>query len=955
MQLHITVNGKVHDLNVRSDARLLDVLRDECGLKGTKEGCSIGECGACSVIMDGKIINSCITYAVLAQNRSIVTIEGLGNGDLDPVQQTFIDEGACQCGYCIPGTVMAGRALLNENPHPTRDEIREAISGNICRCTGYNKMISAVEKAAQLGPPDLTLRRSSAPEQQLNSSQPSSQSPLVAQDLTTIVGTPQKRIDAKEKVTGKAKYITDYNFYGLLYGKIFTSDYPHARVKSIDTSAAERIPGVHAIVTARDIPGENQIGATVPDQPLLVEEKARMMADRIALVAAETPEIAQQAIEAIKVEYEVLEGVYSPIDAMKPGSPKIHDRGNILDFRVAGRGNTEIGFAESEVIVEHVYTTNYQEHLYLEPQGLVATVDEDMSVEIRGSMQCPFYVQQHVARVMGVPLNKVRVIQTTTGGGFGGKEDYPSEPAACAALLAWKTKRPVAIFYNREEDIKWSSKRHPAIVKYKSAATSDGILKAVEVETILDAGGYAGLSFVVAERANVSCVGPYKIENARVNTYTVYTNNLFTGPFRGFGAPQVTVAHEGQMDALAEELGMDPIDFRLKNILHVGDSTFYNQHLSESVGAEKTLIAARERSNWDAKRRAYKEFNQQNHPIKKGIGVASIIYGCCLAAGGQHLEGSAAHVIIHQDASVEVAIGGTDMGQGTLTMGTQIAAQALGMPIERIHLGLVDTHLIADSGPTVASRTTIMSGNAIMDACRKVKRNLLDFAAPYFNTERDELNIIGDNLVDIRTGKKLMDIPSLIKIAYASKVNLSESGWYAPKPRVWDREKGQGDAYVVYCYATQIAEVEVDTRTGKVKVMHMTAAHDVGKAINPQMIEGQIEGGIAQGIGLAIMENLIVKEGKVLNPQFTDYIAPTAEDMPPVDIVLIEEPYSKGPYGAKGIGEPALIPTAAAIVNAINFATEMKFTSIPLTPEKILLELEKAGKVFKRQPVGVEV
>jgi CO/xanthine dehydrogenase Mo-binding subunit/aerobic-type carbon monoxide dehydrogenase small subunit (CoxS/CutS family) len=938
MRLHFTVNGKVLDLEVRSDARLLDILRNECGLKGTKEGCSIGECGACSVIMDGKIINSCITYAVLAHDKSILTIEGLGNDGLDPVQQKFIDEGACQCGFCIPGTVMAGRALLNEKSHPTKEEIREGISGNICRCTGYNKMISAVEKASEFARES----RSSGPA-------------LHTEDDTMVVGTPLKRVDALEKVTGRAKYITDYGFYGLLYGKILTTAHPHALIKRVDASRAQKIPGVHAVLTAKDVPGQNQIGATVPDQPLLVEEKARMAADRIAIIAADTKEIAERAAAEIEVEYELLEGIYSPLDAMKLGAPKIHEKGNILDFRVAGRGNIELGFSESDLMVENVYTTNYQEHLYLESQGVIATVEDDMSVEIRGSIQCPFYAQKFVAQVMGVPLSKVRVIQATTGGGFGGKEDYPSEPAACAALLAWKTKRPVAVFYDREEDIKWSSKRHPAIVRYRSGATRDGILKAAEVETILDAGGYAGLSFVVAERANVSCVGPYKLENAKVNTYTVYTNNLFTGPFRGFGAPQVTVAHEGQMDALAKELGIDPIDFRLKNVLRVGDTTFYDQPLSESVGAEKTLIAARERSHWDIKRKAYREFNQQNFPIKKGIGVSSIIYGCCLAAGGQHLEGSASHVIIHQDASIEVAIGGTEMGQGTLTMGSMLAAQTLGMPIERIHLGLVDTHLIADSGPTVASRTTVMSGNAIMDACAKVKANLLAFAAPYFNTDRREIDIQRDYLVDVRTGKKLMDVPSLVRAAYSSKLNLSESGWYAPKPRVWDREKGQGDAYVIYCYATQIAGVQVDTRTGRVKVTHMTAAHDVGKAINPQMIEGQIEGGIAQGIGLAITENLIVREGKVLNPQFTDYIVPTSEDMPPVDIVLIEEPYSKGPYGAKGIGEPALIPTAAAVVNAINFATDMKFTSIPLTPERILLELEKAGKVFKRHPAILEI
>lgn len=773
---------------------------------------------------------------------------------------------------------------------------------------------------------------------------------MAPQAAPAIVTTPAARVDAVDKVRGMAKYVDDLDFPGLLHCKVVTSAHAHAEVLSIDTSEAAASPGVLAVITAKDIPGENQIGVSTSDQPLMVAVggKARMMADRIALVAADTLENARAAAKKVKVTYRVLPTVSDVEKALAEDAPAIHEKGNLLAKKQVIKGDMDAGWKAAVTIVEGSYSTGYQEHAYLETNGVIAVPEQDGMLTVHASAQCPFYIQKAVARVLGTDLAAIRCIQATTGGAFGGKEDYPSEPAACAALLATKTGRPVKLIYDRAEDIAWSSKRHPMKIVHKLGFDAEGRLTACDVKLYCDAGAYNGLSAVVAERANATALGPYRVPNVRVDTYVVYTNNLFGGAFRGFGAPQVTFAMEAQLDEAARRMKLSPAEVRRRNLLRVGDATATNQVLPESVGGLETLEAAVARARYEEKLAEYAAFNQKSRHVKKGIGVACCMYGCCLHAGGQFLEGSGSLVHVRADGSVNVAIGGTEIGQGAFTVVAQLAAEELGVPLTSIRVVPVNTDLVPDSGPTVASRTTVMSGNAVLDAAKQLKEKLLQVASEKLDLPREKLVLRDGKVLTAEGGPTRLSFKDLAKYCYERKVNLTAEGWYAPPRKEWNEEMGVGEAYSVYCFATQIAEVTVDLRSGRVKVDHVTAAHDVGKAINPATLEGQVEGGIVQGMGYAIMEELKVVDGKCLNPNFTDYLIPSAVDAPSVDTVLVELPWSRGPYGAKGIGEPSLIPIAAAVANAVSFACDHRFRHIPITPERLLTAMEDVAVVEKK-------
>jgi CO/xanthine dehydrogenase Mo-binding subunit len=752
---------------------------------------------------------------------------------------------------------------------------------------------------------------------------------------------PAARVDAVDKVRGVARYVDDLELPGMLHCKVVTSAHPHAEVLEIDISQALSSEGVFAVLTAKDIPGENQIGVATADQPLLVETRARMMADRLAVVAADTLENARAAAAKVKARYRVLPTVSEVDQALAQGAPAIHERGNLLAQKQVVRGELEEGFGRAAVIVERTYATGYQEHAYLENNGVLAVPEPDGLITIHASAQCPFYIQKAVAKVLGKELAQVRCIQSCTGGAFGGKEDYPSEPAACAALLAVRTGRPVKLVYDRAEDIAWSSKRHPMKVVHRLGVDAQGLLTACEVKIYCDAGAYNGLSAVVAERSNSTAIGPYRVPNVRVDTFVVYTNNLFGGAFRGFGSPQVTFAMEAQLDEAAARLGLSPAEIRRRNLLRVGDETATSQPLPESVGALQTLEMAVAHSRYEEKRSAYAAFNQTSRFVKKGIGLGCCMYGCCLHAGGQFLEGSGSLVHVRPDGSVNVAIGGTEIGQGAFTVVAQLCAETLGCALGSVHVLPVNTDLVPDSGPTVASRTTVMSGNAVLDAARQLRERMVGVAAHKLGVDRERIEIAQGSFW-VPGGLQRLTFAEVAKAAYERKVNLTAEGWFAPPRKEWNEALGVGEAYSVYCFATQVAEVEVDLRSGRVKVVHVTAAHDVGRAINPAQVTGQIEGGVVQGLGYAVMEELKVVDGKCQNPNFTDYLIPSAVDAPTVDALVVEAPWSLGPFGAKGIGEPALIPIAAAIANAASFACGQRFDQLPLTPERLLNAVEDA-------------
>ena len=582
VKFNAVVNGKSVIADIPASLRLIDFLRDVLGLTGTKEGCGEGECGACTVLVNGKTVNSCLMLAVQAQGKEIVTIEGVSeNGAENPIQQSFIEHGAVQCGYCTPGMVLAAKALLDKNPNPTRQEIAEALSGNVCRCTGYEKIIDAVAAAAK--------KMSFLKGEEQNCEQ---QQAVSIENSKNVVGKSVSKKDAAEKVAGKSLFAADIKMEGMLYAKVLRSSYAHALVKKIDVSKARLLPGVVAVLTHEDIPGTNVFGIIVKDEAVLVVDKVRCRGDALALVAAESEDIASKALDLIEVDYEELPAVFSPIDAMRDDAPCVHKGGNILAADKIRKGDVDKALESCDVVVTNSYRTQLVEHCYIEPEAGIAYMDGD-TVVIKVSTQNPHYDRKDIAANLAVPLNKVRVIQATTGGGFGGKLDISTQ--IYLALLALKTGRPVRMVYDREESFVASSKRHPFFIEYTSGATKDGLLKAVKVKFICDTGAYASYGPATMKRALVHATGPYEVPNVSVDGYCVYTNNTKAGAMRGFGVPQMAFAHESQMDALAEKLGISPLEIRLKNALRQGSTTATGQLLKESVGLVQTIESVQDK------------------------------------------------------------------------------------------------------------------------------------------------------------------------------------------------------------------------------------------------------------------------------------------------------------------------------------------------------------------------
>jgi CO/xanthine dehydrogenase Mo-binding subunit len=735
-------------------------------------------------------------------------------------------------------------------------------------------------------------------------------------------------VDAEDKVTGAAVFVDDLCVPGMLHAALVLPGVAHGRLLGVDAAAALAMPGVVAVVTAADVPGVNQVGVVDADQPLLPEDTVRYEGDAVAVVVAESPALAREAAAAVTVRCEALPVVTDAERAMAPDAPRVHEGGNVfLRYRVR-KGDAERGFAEADVVVERTFRTFHQEHCYLETMGAIAVPDGRGAITVHGSMQCPFYVQKAVATTLGLPLAAVRVVQTVTGGGFGGKEDSPSEICACAAVAAWKVGRPVKLVYSRAEDFLRSSKRHPMTVTVRLGAKRDGAFTAARVRVVADAGAYSTLTPVVLFRSTAHATGPYEIPNVETDACAVYTNNQTTGAFRGFGQPQTIFANESVVDEVAEALGIDPIEIRLRNALDVGRRTATNQLLTESVGLRETLERARDASGWASKRAGAA---RRGGRFRRGIGAASIYYGVSLGAKGLALDGSGAHLNVYRDGSVRIGVGGTEMGQGLLTVLAQIAADALGADVASVRVEPADTSVVPDSGPSVASRTTLMTGNAVLNAAAKVRGEMGAVAAELLGADRDSVEFANGR---VAAGGRSIPFRELAEACWARNVNTAASGWYAAPVSTFD-ENGQGDAYAVYSYATHVAEVEVDTRTGAVSLLRVTAAHDVGKTLNPTTLEGQIEGGVLQGAGMALYERMRSEAGRVVTGDLSTYIIPTAADRPEVECHFVEHPYSRGPFGAKGIGETPAMPGAAAVANAVAHAVGVRFEELPITAEMV--------------------
>lgn len=744
----------------------------------------------------------------------------------------------------------------------------------------------------------------------------------------TEVGRPLPSVDGMPKAMGRTRFVADITVPGMLHAKMVPSGRPHARIVGLSIAAAMDVEGVAAVATAGSCRGENRIGVVLDDQPLFADKVVRYEADCVAVVGAESIDAAETAAGLVEVRYEDLEPITTTDRAEDASAVSIHDGGNLAVRHAVTKGDVDRGERDSSVVVDETLWSPGQEHAYLEPLGGIAVPSADGSMEILAATQCPFYVRTAVARCLGIPLSKVRVLQMPIGGGFGGKEDVPSEICARIALLASVTGRPVKIVLTREEDIAYSSKRHPMQLHYRMGCNREGQLQFADIEIRADVGAYATLSPIVLFRSTVHATGPYDIPNVRITSLGFYTNTPPKGAMRGFGTPQVAFACEAVIDEMARRTGLDPFEFRLRNAMKVGSSTATGQVLGESVGFTDTLKKARELVGHQAS-----PFRPR--PVREGVvrasGMGSMFYGVSLGAIGRAIDKGTARVEVMKDCSVSIFIGCTDMGQGTLTVIAQIAAEVLGIGADKVIVNHVDTDAVPDSGPTVASRATVMSGNAVVDACLKIRHRLVDVAGSVMG---GEVTYRPDKRKLVDASGNSMSIEEAVRECHAREIDLSATGRYDPPECSMSQETGQGRAYYVYSFATDVAEVEVDTRTGHVDVVSLAAVHDSGTIINPLTAASQVEGGLAQGIGLALREHYRHEGGRVVSGDLAAYLVPTSLDV--CDRLLpefVECPSQDGPFGAKGLGEPAIIPAAAAIANAVSNALGVRVRRLPIEPE----------------------
>ncbi|BDH45552.1 aldehyde oxidase [Salmonella enterica subsp. enterica serovar Choleraesuis] len=756
-----------------------------------------------------------------------------------------------------------------------------------------------------------------------------------------VVGTEVMRADGLAKVKGLAIYGDDLNLKRMLYGVCRYVDIAAGQVESLDLSEAEKVPGVVRIATWQDVPGEKKVGVVSADYPPLIDKEIAYRGDVVAVIAAESYEAAALAAEKIKITYRPFEPITNVQDALRPGARLIHaDSGsNVINHHFTVKGDVEAGFESATHIFEREYSVNFQEHAYIEPETITACFDDnEQIITIYGSIQNAHRVRGFVARYLGIPQSKVNVKRSTLGGSFGGKDDIIDHLACRTALLAWLTHRPVKITYNREQSMRESYKRHPYTMKYKVGLDDDARIKAIKIDILADGGSYAGQTVFVTWRSSVQAAGPYNIPNVRIDITGVYTNNVYTSAYRGFGAPQVIFANESLMDELADLMGISPVEIRLRNILNQDDISIAGQPMtSHTVSARQVLLKGLERSEFEAKRRHYAELNAKGGPVKYGIGFAISHRGCSLGAEG--LDASSSLIQINADGSINISTSVSENGQGLQATMSIIAAEAFGVSLDTISFTEPATAMIADGGSTVASRGTLMGGQAILDAANKLKASISAVIAPRLGASGEDDLLWADNKITHRhQPDKSIGFAEATVLTRATGANLAAYGWHVAPDIHWDEEKGTGSPYFTWVYGCQVADITLDTRTGKISINHATAVHDVGTVINRVGFEGQVCGGVAQGmVGYGMLEDFNIEHGEVKSENFDTYLLPTIKDVPEIDITGIENHDKAGPFGAKVIGEPVLELGAAALNNAVSFALGSRNYALPLTLEQVKL------------------
>jgi CO/xanthine dehydrogenase Mo-binding subunit/aerobic-type carbon monoxide dehydrogenase small subunit (CoxS/CutS family) len=938
--MNLNINGKPVSIEPLPGEMLVDLLRERLGLTGTKVGCNESECGSCTVILDGEPVLSCTYPSGKATGKEIWSIEGLASlspvhaqtvltqenplKGLHPLQQAFILHGAVQCGFCIPGQLMTAYALLQRNPDPSEIEIRYALKDTLCRCAGYSSIIRAIQAAAHatrsgkpVAPPNL----------------PDSQSPL------EVIGTVQPRPDGVEKVDGTAIYTDDLHFPGMLHARVRRAGVPHAIVRRLDVSQARALPGVAAVLTAEDIPAEHYHGLVINDWPTLVGvgERIRYVGDSVAIIAAETREIATQALDLIEVEYELHRPISDPLQALKPDAEALHPSGNLLKHIKVRKGDIEQGFAEAEHIFEHTFYTAFTDHAFIEPECSIARPTVDGRMEIYVGSQIPYSDRNQVERALGWPDERVHIIGQLMGGGFGGKEDIMGQ--IHAALLAHATSRPVKLLFDRHESLLVHPKRHPTQIRVKMGVNRDGKLVAVETELFGDTGAYASLGEKVLTRATTHSAGPYEMPYVRADCYAMYTNNPPAGAFRGFGVTQSAFAIESMMDIVAESLGLDRIEFRRRNALHVGSTTNTGQLLQESVGLDECIDRVIDELDRliNLEETPHTRFASRNVPgqphLRRAWGFAAGFKNTGLGGGAPDKAG--AEVELYPDGTLEVRTSSAELGQGLVTILQLIVAQEFNQPPSRVKVLVMDTDLTPDGGPTTASRQTYVTGNAALYAARALNQAIISTLAEKYDIPPQQVRFV-EGLAQVDGHSiPLGDVVALMR-AEGREPHILYEYW---APATSPLGTG-GKMHFAYSFAAQAAEVQVNIQTGEVEVLRVIAANDVGHALNPLGLQGQVEGGIVMGIGNALTEHFIVEEGKVITDHLSRYRIPSIVQAPEIISLVVEHPTADGPYGAKGVGEIVSIPTTPAITNAIYNAVGVRVDRLPVDQEKIISSLK---------------
>lgn len=930
-QISLTVNGTKHTLEPIAGETLSTLLRERLRLTGTKIGCDEAECGACTVLVDGEPIMSCVYPAERADGKTIVTIEGLAQRvheemKLHPLQEAFVEHGAVQCGFCIPGQILTAYALLKRNPNPDSDEIRFALKDTLCRCAGYPSIENAILAAAESLRTGEPVKKPNIPDSihQHNS-----------------VGHTHLRPDGIEKVTGSAIYTDDLVFDGMLYAKARRAMIPHGFLKKLDISKAIALPGVVSILTSADVPGEHNHGLVIYDWPVMigVGERVRYVGDALAIVAAETQEIAQQASALIEAEFDLQPVITNPVQARQDGVPQLHEKGNLLKHIKVRKGDMEKGFAESDVILEHTFHTPTTDHAFIEPECSIGVPLSDGRMEIYVGSQIPYQDREQVARVMGWPESRVRIVGQLMGGGFGGKEDVMGQ--IHVALLANVTQRPVKLLFDRHESLLVHPKRHATQIRVKIGAKKNGRLVAAETELYGDTGAYASLGEKVMTRATTHSAGPYDIPNVRADCYAMYTNNPPAGAFRGFGVTQSAFAVESMMDMLAEKLNLDPIELRRMNSLHVGSITNTGQELRESVGLMECIdkvSSAMCQVSGLSREDIFKPHVVPDTPhLIRSWGFAAAYKNTGLGGGAPDI--SNAEVELYDNGKFEVRSSSAEMGQGLVTVMQTIVAEEMSVSPSQVHVLVMDTDLTPNGGPTTASRQTFVTGNASRYAAKTLREAITATMAEKYDVRPEQIRF--ENGVVHVNGHSITyaEVAKEMKTAGQQPRALYE--YEAPKTQPLGTG---GDMHFAFSYGVQAAEVEVNKLTGEVRVLKVISANDVGMAVNPLGLRGQIEGGVMMGLGNALTEEFIMEDGNVVTDHLARYRVPGIMLTPEITSIIVEHPTAEGPYGAKGVGEICSIPTTPAITNAIYNAVGVRIDKTPVDQEMIARELWEREK-----------